>query len=84
MSNTAPNLLDEILNPFTECLTPDVAQRIAEMRANPQTQSRLDELADKANAGQLTAEETAEYATYREAFHFITVLQAKARHLLNR
>ncbi len=82
MSNTTSNVLDQILTPFTECLTPDVAQRIVEMQASSETQSRLDELADKANEGQLSSMEESEYAKYREAFHFITVLQAKARHLI--
>jgi len=54
------------------------------MQANPETQSRLDELAGKANEGQLSSAEEAEYAQYREAFHFITVLQTKARHLLRK
>ena len=61
MSNTASNILDQVLTPFTECLTPEVAQRIIEMRASSETQSRLDELADKANEGQLSALEEAEY-----------------------
>ena len=81
MSNTS-NVLDQILTPFTECLTPDVAQRIVDMQADAETQSRLDELAKKANEGKLSVQEEAEYANFREAFHFITVLQAKARHLL--
>jgi len=84
MSNTTSNVLDQILTPFTECLTPDIAQRIVDMQANPETQSRLDELAGKANEGQLSSAEEAEYAQYREAFHFITVLQTKARHLLRK
>ncbi len=82
MSNTTSNVLDQVLTPFTECLTPDVAQRIVDMRANSETQSRLDELAEKANEGQLSSLEEAEYTKFREAFHFITVLQTKARHLL--
>tara|TARA_R110002049_G_scaffold167265_2_gene333443 strand:+ start:1126 stop:1380 length:255 start_codon:yes stop_codon:yes gene_type:complete len=82
MSNTTSNILDQLLTPFTECLTPEVAQRIVDMRANSETQSRLDELAEKANEGQLSSKEESEYAKYREAFHFITVLQTKARHLL--
>lgn len=82
MSNVTANVFDQILTPFTDCLTPDVAQRIAEMKADPKTQSRLDELADKANEGQLSPAEEQEYSKYRDAFHFITVLQAKARHLL--
>lgn len=82
MSNTTSNVLDQLLTPFTECLTPEVAQRIVDMRASSETQSRLDELAEKANEGQLSSKEESEYAKYREAFLFITVLQTKARHLL--
>ncbi len=36
MSNTS-NVLDQVLTPFTECLTPDVAQRIVDMRADAET-----------------------------------------------
>jgi hypothetical protein len=45
------DIIDQALDPFTECLTPDVARRIAELRADDRTQSRLDVLADKANRG---------------------------------
>jgi hypothetical protein len=47
MSSNAPiDVLDRVLDPFTECLTPDVAERIVKLRADSQTQARLDELAD--------------------------------------
>ena len=85
MSSASPtDVLDRILDPFTECLTPDVAQRIVNLRADFQTQARLDELADKANEGQLSALEKAEYDRFRDAFHFVTILQSKARQLLQR
>lgn len=67
-----------------ECLTPEVAIRIADLRADPATQRRLDELAAKANQGQLAPEEADEYDHYREAFHFVTILQAKARTYLRK
>lgn len=75
-------VLDRVLDPFTDCLTPEVARRIADMRADPHTQARLDELADKANASELTEAEQVEYDEYREAFHLVTILQAKARQML--
>lgn len=78
------DVLDRVLDPFTECLTPEVAQRIVNLRADAPTQARLDELADKANEGQLSAPEKAEYDRFRDAFHFVTILQAKARRLLER
>ena len=83
MGETAhADVLDRVLDPLTHCFTPEVARRIADLRADSATQTRVDELADKANEGQLTDEERAEYDAYRSAFHFVTVLQTKARTLL--
>ena len=84
MSSSAGSVLDRILDPLADCLTPEVAKRIADLRADPQTQARFDELADKANEGQLSDAERTEYAKFREAFHFLTIVQAKARSLLDR
>jgi hypothetical protein len=74
--------LDRVLEPIADCLTPDVAAKLVALRADPQTQARVDELADKANEGTLSTEERTEYDLYREVFHFVTILQAKARRLL--
>jgi hypothetical protein len=41
-------------------------------------------LADKANEGELSTEERAEYDRYLAAFHLITRLQAQARTRLER
>ncbi len=85
MSSSPPDsLLDRVLDPFTECLTAEVAERIVNLRADAQTQARVDELADKANEGALSTEEESEYDMYRDAFHFITMVQAKARTLVER
>lgn len=77
-------VFDRVLEPVVECLTREAAQKIADLRADAQTQARLDELAAKANEGQLTAEERVDYDRLLAAFHFITQLQAKARTRLNR
>jgi hypothetical protein len=76
------HILDRVLEPITDCLTPDVAAKLVALRADAETQARVDELADKANEGTLSTEERTEYDRYREAFHFVTILQAKARKLL--
>jgi len=83
-SLTVNTVLDRVLDPFTECLTREVAERVVNLRADAEVQARVDDLADKANEGLLSDEERAEYDKYREAFHFITILQAKARALLDR
>ena len=80
MSTT--EIFEQALDPFMECLTPESAGKIAALRAAPAAQTRLDELADRANDGLLTADERIEYEKYRAVFHFITLLQSKARELL--
>jgi len=60
-----------------------VAAKLVALHADAETQARVDELADKANEGTLSTEERAEYDRYREAFHFDTILQARARKLLS-
>ena len=75
-------VLDRFLDPVANCLTPDVAQSIVSVGIDAQTQTRLDELADKANLGTLTEEERIEYEEYVEGMDFIGILKAKARKVL--
>jgi len=42
--NSPASVLDRFLDPFTECLTPEVAQRVADLRPDAATQARIDEL----------------------------------------
>ena len=76
------NFLVRLLKPFGDCLTPEVAEKIANLRADPEVQARIDELADKCTEGELTVEEQAEYDSYVHAIDFIAVLQAQARKVL--
>ncbi|MCE9545899.1 MAG: hypothetical protein K8T25_10330 [Planctomycetia bacterium] len=74
--------LDQLIEPFAECLTVEAARKIAAIKASDALQARVDELADKANQGTLTAEEREEYDRYLAGFHFVTIMQARARRLL--
>ena len=76
-------LLDRVIEPFAECLTTSAARKIVALRADAEMQTRVDELADKANDGLLTDEERAEYDRYLAAFHFVTIMQVRARRLLD-
>jgi hypothetical protein len=58
-----------------------VARKVAELQADPAVQARIDELAAKANEGQLTDAEDAEYDAYIRAMDIVAVLQKKARQL---
>jgi hypothetical protein len=68
-----------ILDPVAECFTPEVASRIAQLQADSDLQSRVDELAEKCNEGTLTPDEEAEYDAYVRAMDVLAILQAKAR-----
>ena len=78
------SVINKLLEPVGECFTPEVAQRIAELRADASLQAHVDALADKANAGTLTDTERSEYERYISFSEFVTLLQVKARDLLDR
>jgi len=52
---------------------------LAQLQADSSLADRMDELAEKANEGALSAEERAEYKAYIEANNLMAVLQAEAR-----
>ncbi len=54
---SAHSVVDELLDPVGQCLTVEVARRLAGLRAPPQVQEKLDALAEKSAEGTLTAEE---------------------------
>jgi len=84
MQTTAvTTIMQELLEPVGQCLTPEVARRIANLRASARLQSRVDELADKATAGTLTEPDRLEYEQYVRFAQFITLLQIQARKLLD-
>ena len=76
------HVLDRLLNPIRDVLTPEVAQAIADLRADAATQGRLDHLAERHHEGQLTPEELTEYQSLVSGINLISVLQAKARSVL--
>lgn len=75
-------LLEQMIDPVADCFTAESAERILAARAELSLQQRIDELAAKANQGELTAAEQAEYDRYLAAYHLITALQSRARRFL--
>ena len=61
-----------------------IAKRLTELRLNPTTQARIDELAGQANEWLLTPAERAEYADIVEGLDFLGILKAKARSAMAR
>jgi len=82
--NPESSVIDRLIDPVGQCLTPEVAQRIASLQADDKLQARVDELADKANAGTLTDDERSQYEQYVSFSQFVTLLQIKARNLVDR
>lgn len=83
MSTVAVHL-DRLLEPLAASFSPEVAAKVADLRADEAVQSRIDYLAERANEGLLTAEEREEYAGCLQTIDVIAVLQAKARSLVRR
>ncbi len=79
-----PSVLDRMLDPVRDCLTPEVARRILALRADPVTQAKLDEYAEKNAGGTITPAELDEYDAIILAGNMISVLQAKARAVVGR
>jgi hypothetical protein len=82
MSPTLETPLDRLLDPVARCFTTDIARQLADIRPDPGTQARIDELAAKANEGTLAPAEQAEYQGYVEAIDIVSIIQPKARKLL--
>lgn len=76
--------LGRFVDPIASILTPEVAEKLVHLRADEKLQARLDELAEKCSEGQLTEKERREYDDYISAIDFISLLQAKARSMLDR
>jgi hypothetical protein len=77
-------ILNRVLNPFTECLTAQAARKILDFHPDDDTRVRIEELAAIADAGQLNEAERTEYRDYVEAFDLVAILKSKAREVLAR
>jgi hypothetical protein len=64
-------------------LTPEQMQQLARLQGDPVIAERLMDLARKANEGELSESERAEYEAYIEANNLLAVLQAEARFRLS-
>ena len=83
MSTTLPTI-ERLLEPGTACLTPEVAQRIVDLRLDdPSTLERLDYLREKANEGTLTDEERTEYDGFVEGNDLVMLIKDQARSILH-
>ena len=69
--------------PIFSILTAEQTRQLAELQADPELADRVSILAEKANEGELSDAERAEYEGYIEANNLLAILQAEARfHLI--
>jgi hypothetical protein len=80
----ATNYLDRVLDLLADCLNVEAARRIVNLSADPELQARVADLAERANEGELTEEERAEYLSYVEAADLLAIFKLKARRHLDR
>jgi hypothetical protein len=83
MSNTInATAFNRGIDPIIRFLTVDQARDIVRYRGDSELQRRIEELAELANEGELTAEDQAEYEGYVQANKFVAILQTQAKKLL--
>ena len=82
MSTTS--YLDRFLDPVAEAFTPELASRLAGLRADEEMQAEIELLRRKANEGTLTPDEEVAYKDFVEAVDVISIIQSKARRFLAR
>ena len=78
------NAFDRGTDFLLKIFTVQQAESLIAYRGDDYLRTRIEELAQKSNEGDLTEKEQAEYEGYVRANKFIATLQAKARKLLAR
>jgi hypothetical protein len=73
------HMLDRLLEPVKDALTPEAARTLLSLRADAQTMARLEMWAERNTAGTITPEERSQYAAVVAALDVIGILQAKAQ-----
>lgn len=77
------NAFERGIDPVLQLVLPDKAAQVATLEGDGSLRARIEELAEKSTAGELTPAERAEYAGYVRANKFIAVLQRRARQILS-
>ena len=72
-------ILSRVIAPEEPTLPPDAAKIILTFDFPKEDRERMEQLAEKAHAGTLSAEEQAEIDCYERVGHFLSLLRSKAR-----
>lgn len=77
-------ILSRIIRPERDDLSPEAARSILQLAFDEQDRARMHELAQKAQIGELTAEEQAELDGYCRIGRLVDLMHSKARRSLKR
>ena len=75
-------VLDRLVSPLGNCLTPESARRVLALKADRKLQAHVDDLATRHSEGRLSTAEEVEYGRYVSFSTFVAILKSKARQLL--
>jgi hypothetical protein len=78
-SMNAFSVLNSLFDPAHPSFTEEGVQTLLTLKSGEAEKARMEELAEKANQGTISADEHREYETWVRAGAFISLLQAKAR-----
>jgi hypothetical protein len=81
-SSIDSNAFDRVTDPVFSLLSRDQVALLADYHSDESLQQRIEELAAKANEGELSEDELAEYEGYAHANRFVAILKVKAKRLL--
>ena len=83
MSPTDVSPLECLLSSLATSLSPDAAKQLVDFTIDLTTATRISELAEKCNEGQLTTDEHSEYEEFVDGIDLIAILQIMARRRLS-
>ena len=81
-SSKHASVLNQLIAPLGECLTPESARRLLALKADAALQASVAEMAARHRESLLTPDEQAEYGNYVSYSTFVAILKSKARQLL--
>ena len=80
--STASTAFERGVKPLLQMILLDRADAVLSFSSDPALRERIETLACRANEGELSNEERAEYEGYVRANKFVAILQRQARRLL--
>ena len=81
-TTSTPSLADKVLDLASACFDAPTLDALAKLRLSPKLAARVDRLAEKANEGELTPRERAEYQAYIRTSELLGLIQLRARRKL--